>query len=168
MPRFPISPRQDGLKWAAILRISHFPKSKCLQSVICLRGTIGEHFKRIKEFGGLQGGSGQTPKNGLNGPKWPFWRVYPEPPWRLQNPLTCLNYSLMVPLKHMTVWRHLLFWKCEILRMAAHFSPSCLGLMGNLGNPLALFFEYNPPISFAQVGHWRSKLAISEEKKITS
>ena len=82
-----------------------------------------------------------THQNGLNGPKLPFWRVYPEPPWRLHNPLTCLNYSLMVPLKHMTVWRHLLFWKCEILRMAAHFSPSCLGLMGKLWNSVDLVFQ---------------------------
>ena len=27
--------------------------------------------KRIREFGGLQGGSGQTPQHGLNGPKFP-------------------------------------------------------------------------------------------------
>ena len=168
MPRFPISPRQDGLKWAAILRISHFPKSKCLQSVICLRSTIGEHFKRIREFGGLQGGSGQTPKNGLNGPKSPFLGVCPELPWRPPNPLRLLNCSPILPHKHMIDWRHLLLGMCEILRMAAHFSPSCLGLMGNLGNPLALFFDYNLPIFFSQVGHWRSKLAISEEKKITS
>ena len=41
---FPISPRQDGLKWAAIISISHFQKWKwkCLQSVICLRGTMRE------------------------------------------------------------------------------------------------------------------------------
>ena len=49
----------------------------------------------------------------------------------------------------------------EILRMAAHFSPSCLGLMGNLGNPLALFFYYKLPIFFAQEGYWRSNLLIS-------
>ena len=141
MPRFPISPRQDGLKWAAILRISHFPKSKCLQSVICLRSTIGEHFKRIREFGGLQGSSGQTPKNGDFGPFRPFLGVCPEPPWRPPNSLILLNYFAMVPLKHMTVWRHLLFWKCEILRMAAHFSPSCLGLMGKFCSSVDLLFQ---------------------------
>ena len=165
---FPISPRQDGLKWAAILRISHFPKSKCLQSIICLWGNIGEQFKSLRGFGGLQGSSGQTPKNGDFCPFRPFLGVCPEPPWRPPNSLILLKCSPIVLLKHMTDWRHLLFRKCEILRMAAHFSPSCLGLMGNLGNPLALFFDYNLPIFFTQVGHWRSKLAISEEKKITS
>ena len=53
-----------------------------------------------------------------------------------------LRYSVnSVPLKHMTVWRHLLFWKCEILRMTVHFSPSCLGLKGNLGRPLNLILQ---------------------------
>ena len=47
----------------------------------------------------------------------------------------------IVPLKHMTVWRHFLFWKCDILRMAAHFSPSCLGLMGKLWNSVDLVFQ---------------------------
>ena len=96
-------------------------------------------FKR--GFWGFQGSSGQTPQNGLNGPKWPFWEVCPEPPWRPQKPLTLLNYYPTVPLKHMTVWRHLLFWKSEILRMAAHFSPSCLGLMGKLWNSVDLVFQ---------------------------
>ena len=100
--------------------------------------------------------------------KSPFLGVCPELPWRPPNPLMLLNCSPILPHKHMIDWRHLLLGKCEILRMAAHFSPSCLGLMGNLGNPLALFFDYNLPIFFSQVGHWRSKLAISEEKKITS
>ena len=68
LQNLPISPRQDGLKWAAILRISHFPKSKCLQSIICLWGNIGEQFKSMRGFGGLQGSSGQTPKNGDFGP----------------------------------------------------------------------------------------------------
>ena len=141
LQNFPISPRQDGLKWAAILRISHFQKSKCLQTVICLRGTIGKYFKRVRGFWGLQGGSGQTSQNGHFGPFRPFWGVCPELPWSPQNPLTLLNYSLMVLLKHMTVWRHFHFWKCEILRMAAHFSPSCLGLMGKLWNSVDLVFQ---------------------------
>ena len=132
-----------------------------LQSIICLRGTIREQFKRVRGFGGLQEGSGQTPKNGLNGPKSPYLGVCPELPWRPLNPLMLLNCSPIVPLKHMIDWRHLLLGKCEILRMAAHFSPSCLGLMGNLGNPLALFFDYNLPIFFAQEGYWRSNLLIS-------
>ena len=141
MPRFPISPRQDGLKWAAILRISHFPKSKCLQSIICLWGNIGEQFKSMRGFGGLQGSSGQTPKNGDFGPFRPFLGVCPGPPWRPPNPLTILNYYPVVSIKHMTVWRHLFFWKSEILRMAAHFSPSCLGLMGKLWNSVDLVFQ---------------------------
>ena len=97
----------------------------------------------------------------LNGPKSPFLGVCPELPWRPPNPLMLLNCFPIVSLIHMIVWRHLLFGKCEILRMAAHFSPSCLGLMGNLGNPLALFFDYNLPIFFAQEGYWRSNLLIS-------
>ena len=40
----------------------------------------------------------------------------------------------------MTDWRHLLYGKCEIQRMAAHFSPSCLGLWGNLCSSLNLIF----------------------------
>ena len=141
LQNFPISPRQDGLKWAAILRISHFQKAKCLQIVICLRGTIGKYFKRVRGFWGLQGGSGQTPQNGYFGPFRPFLGVCPQPPLWPQNPLTLLNYSLMVPLNHMTVWRHLLFWKCEILRMAAHFSPSCLGLIGKFCSSVDLLFQ---------------------------
>ena len=95
----------------------------------------------VRGFWGLQGGSGQTSQNGHFGPFRPFLGVCLELPWSLQNPLTLLNYSLKVPLKHMTVWRHLLFWKCEILRMAAHFSPSCLGLMGKLWNSVDLVFQ---------------------------
>ena len=133
----------------------------CLQSIICLRGTIGEQFKRVRGFGGLQGESGQTPKYGDFCAFWPFFGVCPEPPWRPPNPFILLKCSPIAPLKHMTDWRHLHFGKCEILRMAAHFSPSCLGLMGNLGNPLALFFDYNLPIFFAQEGYWRSNLLIS-------
>ena len=76
---FPSAQGKDGLKWAAILRISHFPKSKCLQSIICLKGTMGEQFKSIRGFGGLQGGSGQTPKNGDFGPFRPFLGVSPDP-----------------------------------------------------------------------------------------
>ena len=76
-----------------------------LQSIICLRGTIGEQFKRVRGFGGLQEGSGQTPKNGLNGPKSPYLGVCPDSPWRPPNPLTLLNCSPIVPLKHMIDWR---------------------------------------------------------------
>ena len=141
MPRFPISPRQDGLKWAAILRISHFPKSKCLQSIICLRGTIGEQFKSMRGFGSLQGSSGQTSKNGDFGPFRPFLGVCPEPHWRPPNPLTLLNYFPIVPVKHMKDWRHLHFWKCEILKMAAHFGPSWLGQLAKLCSSVALFFH---------------------------
>ena len=150
MPRFPISPRQDGLKWAAILRISHFPKSKCLQSIICLRGTIGEQFKRIRGFGGLQEGSGQTPKNGLYGPKSPYLGVCPDSPWRPPNPLTLLNCSPILPLKHMIDSRHLHLGKCEVMRMTAHFSLSCLGQAGNLCI-LALFFYTQPSTFFSRI-----------------
>ena len=91
----------------------------------------------------------------------PFLGVYPAHPWRPPNHLMLLNCSPILSPKQMIDWRHLLLEKCEILRKAAHFSPSCLGLMGNLGNPLALFFDYNLPIFFAQEGYWRSNLLIS-------
>ena len=99
----------------------------------------------VRGFWGLQGGSGQTSQNGHFGPFRPFWGVCPEPPWRPPNSLTLLNYFAMVPLKHMTVWRHLLFWKCEILRMAAQFSPSCLGLMGKFCSSVDLLFQISDP-----------------------
>ena len=95
----------------------------------------------VRGFWGHQGGSGQTSQNGHFGPFRPFWGVCPELPWSPQNPFILLNYSLMVPLKHMTVWRHFHFWKCEILRMAAHFSPSCLGLMGKFCSSVDLLFQ---------------------------
>ena len=77
----------------------------------------------------------------LNGPKSPFLGVCPELPWRPPNPLMLLNCSSILPHKHMIDWRHLLLGMCEILRMAAHFSPSCLGLMGKLWNSVDLVFQ---------------------------
>ena len=50
------------LKWAAILRISHFQKSKYLQTVICLRGTIGKYFNRVRGFGVFMEAQGRPPK----------------------------------------------------------------------------------------------------------
>ena len=101
----------------------------------------GWSVKSLRGFGGLQGSSGQTPKNGDFGPFRPFLGVCPEPPWRPPNSLILLKCSPIVLLKHMTDWRHLLLGKCEILRMAAHFSPSCLGLMGNFCSSVDLLFQ---------------------------
>ena len=44
-------------------------------------------------FKGPQGGSGQTPKNGLNWPKSTFLGVSPEPPWRSPNPLAAFEFT---------------------------------------------------------------------------
>ena len=49
------------LKWAAILRISHFQKSKYLQTVICLR-KVGKYFNRIRGFGVFKEAEGRPPK----------------------------------------------------------------------------------------------------------
>ena len=42
--------------------------------------------------------------------------------------------------------------------MAAHFSPSCLGLMGKFYSSVDLLFQ----VLFSQVGHWWSNLDFFE------
>ena len=138
--------RGTGPKWAAYFRISHFHNQ--LQSFICLRSTIPKPFKRVRVFGGLQGGSGQTSENGLFRLKWAFSEVCPEPPWRPPNPLTLSKGFGIVPLKHIIDRSWLWYWKWDILKYAAHFGLVPLRQVGKLCSSIAVFFGIFFPIFF--------------------